>query len=785
MSVLVEWNWSDSVSLCALCGKSSVSGKDGAVNFTAEPDSNAMQEDLPVEFDAEPEEASVDTGFSARPWRVLIADDDEEVHLATAYALRKVNIDGRPLELLHARSAAAALDLLRKERDVAVAMLDVVMETSDAGLFLVDTLRNELGLDLLRIVLRTGQPGYAPELEVIRRYDINDYRTKSELSQTRLITTLTSAIRAYAQLDSERTANRAIDAMARSSGSLFQVHDSRAFATATLCRLEELLAVPVDALVCMEGSMSMPMAPGLHVVASRGKFSAQSEREIEKLNDPQLLRSVNRCMAARTCVFEPGRFSLWIGNGSRDAVVVVDHPEPLHAVQKRLIEMFAATLSVGFENMDLIERLDFFAFHDPLTRLPNRTRFISTVDQNLFARKNASHCLVLADVLRFSEVNDALGYRCGDSLLVSLSRRLRAALDSQVLLARISGDTFGLYGLESDLDPAVISRVCEAPFFIHGHSIVVRTHLGLVRVSGSSGNAIELLRSASLALNAARQAGGGCSRTFDFGMSDDVQSRVAMLHNLRAAIDFRRGLSLNYQPLINVREGRVEALEVLIRWRNDAGESIPPDVFIPLAERTGMIHELGRWVIEQSVERLAAWQRQGWPDLGLVINVSAAQLQAPDFVSCLAECLEFSDVAPGCITLDLDAQVAHEPAKELQERLDALCLLGVKLAMDDFCDIFFSSSPFADLSINTFKIARDHVAQLGEAESERAVVQSLTQLARMRGFGIVAKGVESEAQLDLLLSMGCDCMQGFHLARPMLADKVEHWLRENSLRLSA
>jgi diguanylate cyclase (GGDEF)-like protein len=747
------------------------------VSFVAGSDNSAMQDDVPVSFHAEPEAPACEAGAEARPWRILIADDDEEVHFATAYALRKVLIDGRPLELLHARSAAEAIALLRKESNVAVAMLDVVMETPDAGLRLVEAVRQELGLDLLRIVLRTGQPGYAPELEIIRRYDINDYRTKSELSQIRLITTLTAAVRAYEQLDTERTANRAIDAMARSSSTLFQVHDSRAFANAALSRLEDLLAVPVDALACMEGSASMPMAPGLHVLASRGRFSCQNDYEIERIGDIQLLRSVRRCMAARTCVFEAGRFSLWIGNGSRDAVIVVDHPEPLHAVQKRLIEMFAATLGVGFENVDLIERLDFFAFHDPLTRLPNRTRFISAVDQSLFARQSACYRLILADILRFSEVNDALGHRCGDSLLVAVARRLRSAFGSQVLLARISGDTFAFYGPENELDPAAISRACEAPFFIHGHSVTVRVHLGQVKVSGCTGNAVELLRSACLALNAARQAGAGCVRTFDSGMADDVQRRVAMLHNLRASIDFRRGLSLNYQPLINVRDGRVQAVEVLVRWRNDAGESIAPGVFIPLAERTGMIHELGYWVMEQAIERLAVWQRQGWPDLALVINVSAAQLQSRDLVSRIAELLEFSDVAPGCITLDLNDQIIHEPSDALHEQLGALRRLGIKLALDDFCNVFVSLDRFTEFPIDVLKIARNYVAQLGESDAERAVVHSLTQLARMRGLGVVAKGVERAEQVELLLAMDCDCMQGFYLARPMLAEQFEIWLR--------
>lgn len=730
-----------------------------------------------VEFHPEPEEDLMPVAVGEAVWRILITDDDDEVHVATAYALRNVRIAGRPLTLLHARSAAEALDMLRAHDDVAVAMLDVVMDTPDAGLRLVREIRDTLGLDAIRIVLRTGQPGYAPELEVMQRYDINDYRTKSELSQVRLVTTLTAAIRAWDQIGNERVAARAMDAVARVSGMLFRSHDSAALADAVLVRIEELLATPLDAFFCAEVPVSGTSGSGLHVIATRGRFRGIEGREVDKLDDVELIRAMRRCLAARTSLFDAGRFLLWIGNGTRDAVLLVEHPEPLRHLQRRVIEVFAASLAIGFENVDLIERLDFFAFSDPLTGLPNRTRFLSSVDQALLSRQGHARSLMLLDLADFSTINETLGHRTGDSLLVSFARRLRKAFGSEVLVARISGDTFGLFGHEGLLAPAQIGRACEQPFFVQGHMVSVRVHVGLARVADCPGNAMELLRCAGLALGEARRS-GNASCVYGERLSDDMQLRVRLLHSLRASIDFHHGLSMHYQPLLTFPGSAVHAVEAFTRWRAESGETILPNVFIPLAERTGMIHDLGLWAMRQAIEDLAAWQRQGWPELGLVLNVSIDQLRSSVFVRALAEQLDLCDVQPRLLTLDLRDDIARESAGVRRQIFEGLHRIGVRLALDDFGCGQAVFRDLAGLPVDELKIDRSLVQALDEAGCGRAVVFSILQLARERGLAVVAEGIEHAGQAEALAAMGCELMQGFHFGPPMPATQLESWLAE-------
>ncbi len=741
-------------------------------------------EDLPVSFETGSDEDGASVPGGASPWRILVADDDDDVHSATGFALAKVLINERPLELLHARSAAEAERMLRNESGIAVAMLDVVMETSDAGLRLVELIRDELRLDTMRIVLRTGQPGYAPELTVIQQYDINDYRTKSELNRTRLVTTLTAAVRAYEQLESERSASRAMDALARSSGTLVQCRDAQSFAMAALQRLGEVMGAALDAFVAMEGSPSATQEQGMHVQAASGRFAGKEGHRIDQSMDIELVRSVRRAMAARTSVFEPTRFTLWIGNGNRDAVVVVDHPESMRPLQRKLIGIFAETLSVVFENVDLIERLEFFAFRDPLTRLPNRTRFISDVDQDLFAHPEASRALLIADVLNFSGFNENLGLRCGDSLLGAIARRLRGLFGSSVVVARIGADAFAVYGPESSVQPATIHHAFEAPFFVHGHVVELRLHIGLVRVADCKGNAVELLRNASLALSAARRSGNGCARCFDEGMASALQQRTQLLHGLRAAVDFRRGLSLNYQPIVSGRDGRVLALEVLSRWRDESGSLVPPAVFIPLAEQSGLINELGRWVMEQSFDRLARLRRAGWPELGLVLNVSRVQLRSPDFATILATQLDISDLPAECITLDLAGDIAREKPEVLSRQFAALRALGVKLALDDFSALLESPSRFAEWPIHGAKFAMSALAAQPAEDAQLQFVEAFRQLARLHGLAFFAKGIEQAGQARQLAAIGCDGMQGYHFAKPMPGEALDAWMREYALQVS-
>lgn len=724
------------------------------------------------------DDGDAEDGVVGHPWRVLVTDDDDEVHRATTFSLRGVLIDGRPIELLHAHSAIEAESILRATSDVAVAVLDVVMETPDAGLKLVDTIRNTLCLNSLRIVLRTGQAGYAPEVEVFRRYDINDYRTKSELTQIRLVTTLTAAVRAFAQLEHVAAVNRGMDTVARATNAIFRLRSTREFASTLLNRVGDLLNVPVNGVVCVDRLTGQDSTrPGLTVVCGAGEYASATGLSADESLPLQVLQGISRCQAAKTCLYDARRFFMWLGCSSRDAIAVFEPDRPLLDVERRLVDVFAANLSVGLENIDLIERLDFFAFFDPLTHLPNRTRFLSDVDQDLFSRSGGTRCLAISDVVRFSEVNDALGHRCGDSLLIAVSKRLRAALGPGVRIARIAGDAFGIYGAESAIDANRIRRAFEAPFFVHGHSLSVQMRLGMARVGGSTGSAVDLLRDANLALNQARATGGGGVSVYSGSLAEDVRSRVSMVHALRTAIDFKRGLSVHYQPVVNAASRTVVGAEALLRWRGDSGEMICPERFIPLAESTGMINELGLWVIEVALDHLSVLNRLGYPDLRMSINVSPAQFRSEDFSDRVRQIVEHIKVLPKSIMFELTESIGLEDRDRLESHLRVFKEIGIQMAIDDFGTGFSSLNQLISLPADVVKVDRRFVKMLADSDEDRAVTASVVGLARGRKLGVVAEGVETAEQVSILMDMGCETMQGFYFGRPMNAEQFDAWLQ--------
>jgi len=720
-----------------------------------------------------------DADLGKSPWRILVVDDDEEVHRATHFALRHIKVDGRSLELIHADSADAARGILEESRNIAVAMVDVVMETPDAGLKLVDTIRNELGNASIRIVLRTGQPGYAPELEVVRRYDINDYRTKSELTQNRLVTTLTAAIRAYAQIERVQAANRGMETVAQAANEIFTLRTVQDFSRILIKRVEELLQQSVDGIVCLQQVATQQGESGLYIEYATGCYHRFLGNPASSCLDIELQRVIHRCMAARTSLFEPMRILMWLGHGRRDAVAVLDLPEGLSDVSRNLLQMYASSLEIGFENVDLIERLDFFAYRDALTHLSNRSRFITEVDQDLFRAHSSPHCLAIFDVVRFSEVNDSLGLRSGDSLLVAVAKRLRTAIGPDAMLARLSADSFAAYGPEASIDVQGVQEAFVPPFFIHGHVLAVQLRIGVVRLEQCSGNSVELMRSASLAIRQMRMRGveSGCMY-FSAEMSEDARVRVSILHGLRAAVDFGRGLSLVFQPVINVRTNHVVCVEALLRWHTDLGEDVSPERFVPLAEQTGMINELGMWVLEHAVEQLAVWQMHGFEDLAVSVNVSPVQLQTRGFAEKVVNLFRLSEVDTSRVYLEITNAACLVESSCLMPEVERLRSAGIRLLADNFGLETVPLLRLMELPVDTVKLAAEYVHMLSKEEGVRGKALSVIRLACQCSQTVMAKEVENEQTVSMLQEAGCEHMQGYYLASPMSSTQLLKWLRQ-------
>lgn len=691
------------------------------------------------------------------------------------FGLRGMDIEGRPLELLHAYSGAQAVDMLRREQDIAVVLLDVVMETEDAGLATVDRIRGELGLQHVRIVLRTGQPGHAPEIETIRRYDINDYKAKGDLTRVKLYTALTAAVRAYDQLLRLDASRRGLEKILEASNQLLAEQGLRTFAEGVITQIASLIGVRPEGLVCASrGPQDEP--PDYSVIAAAGAFAELMDRGLAEIGDAAVASALARALGERRNQIEPEHLTLFFpGRDGHDFAAFVRASRPPRDVDVRLLEVFCANIALSASNIDLLARLREHAFKDRLLGLPNRTGLIQHVDREIGAGRGVGRVLVLLDIDQFATINDMFGYSYGDALLTAIGRRLADGLAPASLVARVSGDTFGLWGDAGRLQPQQLRRLLEPPFDIDGVARPVSLSMGLAHSEPDAGNAQELFKNALIALKQAKSLGQGRAQYYTAEVGVATRERTRLMHGLQQAFD-REKLFLVYQPQLALGSGRVVGAEALLRWRTEDGRFISPADFIPVAEQSGLIVPIGNWVLRTALHALAGL-RQGGVPLRVAVNVSPLQFAQPQFLVQLDEALRETGVAPGRLELEITESVAVMGLARVADLLQQIKARGIAVAIDDFGTGFSSLSYLDRLPADRLKIDRAFVAALDSGLAGARIAEMIVPLGQRLGMQVLAEGVETEAQAQALRALGCDEVQGYLYARPMPLDQLTAWLR--------
>ena len=715
---------------------------------------------------------------SGKPWHILIVDDDPGVHNATVFAMQDIRIDGRPLHFLHAHSGQEALELVRNDDDIAVAILDVVMENESAGLDLVRNIRRDLGRSEMRIILRTGQPGYAPEMRVIREYDINDYKTKSELTRVRLLTTLTTAVRSYDQLRTIIIGRHGLKSIVDAAPVLFSNRDVAGFAAAAVSSAEKILGrTSADIALCAHRASygSHLDQPPYYVIGACNGYARHLGRPLNDLGNAAAL--VERAVAGRQNEVAGKDAAFFIASTeSAPAVLLVSTEAGLTPAEEQLLAVYCVNIGVGLENAGLIADLSFSAYSDRLTRLPNRVGYVARVDDHLRSGERG-WTMALIDIDHFSELNDALGHQKGDQLLLSVAQRLSASLLPKMTLARVGGDVFGLLGPDDALDPVQLMDHFRRPFSVGEYSLPIQATIGLTRLDEASGSdGIDLLKATNIALNRAKSGDRGRWHYYTTDMATATRSRLDLLHELRLAVEHQRGLELHYQPQIELVSGRVIGAEALIRWRDSDGNFIRPDLFISLAEYSGLIVDLGAWVFETAVNELRHWDSAGLSGVRMAINVSLVQFRDPQFLPRLRAALDRTGIAPDRIELEITESVAMLDAETVITILTELKTMGIQIAIDDFGTGFSSLAYLHRLPIDRLKIDRAFVRDLGSTRASGAsIAQTVISLGQSLGLSIIAEGIETDEQAQLLMNLGCPLAQGFLYSKPVDSATFISW----------
>ncbi|MFI4929075.1 MAG: putative bifunctional diguanylate cyclase/phosphodiesterase [Burkholderiales bacterium] len=425
-----------------------------------------------------------------------------------------------------------------------------------------------------------------------------------------------------------------------------------------------------------------------------------------------------------------------------------------------LCDRVSVTLSSADRERRLLER----ATHDSLTGLANRAGLYESIDARLAEDSPAPFSVLFVDLDRFKEVNDSLGHQVGDELLRAVARRLEGWVPAGTLLARPGGDEFVVVvrGPRSGAD-ALARMLCwqlGQPIDLGGRSALIGASIGMAHHPEHGTNSLDLMRRADMAMYSAKARGGGAAAWFEPALDARVVERAALLADLRGA-QARGELELHYQPRIQSGTGKVIGAEALLRWRHPERGFVPAPTFITLMEETGLIDVAGLWVIEQAAAQLAHWRANGLLLESIAVNLSARQLRATDLPATVAEIVTRHGLRASDLELEVTESIFMGDASAAIRTLRQLHDSGIRIALDDFGTGYSSLSYLHKLPIGIIKVDRSFVVELGQRDSALALTRSIVALARALQLRVVAEGVETQQQADLLTSVGCDELQGF------------------------
>ncbi|MGH2475800.1 MAG: putative bifunctional diguanylate cyclase/phosphodiesterase, partial [Candidatus Limnocylindrales bacterium] len=431
------------------------------------------------------------------------------------------------------------------------------------------------------------------------------------------------------------------------------------------------------------------------------------------------------------------------------------------------------------ERKALEEQLRHQAFHDVLTGLANRSLFRDRLGHALTraARGGRPTAVLYLDLDDFKSVNDRLGHAAGDRLLVAVGERLRAATRAGDTVARLGGDEFAIIVEEAEPSDAAqaaerILRTLAPPFSIDESQIVARASVGIAVQSVDSGDADELLRRADIAMYAVKARGGDGHVTYEPELYDATVARMELKADLRGALE-RGELHVAYQPIVDIETGGIIGSEALMRWDHPRRGAIPPIDFIPLAEESGLILDLGRWILESACRQTKAWQEAtGDPDLSVSVNLSGRQVADDNLVADVGRILTASGLDPQRLTLEITETVLVSDVDTTVAAFRALKALGIRLAIDDFGTGYSSLSYLRQFPIDILKIDRSFVNSLDGSDDSTALVRSILDLSTTLRLDTVAEGIETSEQRSALRGLGAQRGQGHLFARAMRPDAL-------------
>lgn len=684
-------------------------------------------------------------------FRVLLIDDDEDEFVLTRDLVQE--FERGTVELEWVMSFEAGLKAILEARHDVI-LVDYRLGVRDGLVLLREA---KIAGCRIPIILLTGQGNH--EIDVIAmRSGAADYLVKGQISPNLFERSIRHAVERSRTLEALReseTLNRAIvDAL--EEGIVLQDENGR------------LVACNASAEGILNGRF-------VELAARTGPFSSRSPIREDGSEFPEaelpsnIARRTGEPRAAVVGLMDPDGSPRWLSINS----------QPLKHPDRRDVYSVVTSLFDFTERKRAEDALRRQAMYDPLTDLPNRRLFMDRLEQAIsFARRaGGSLSVAFLNLDRFKLVNDTLGHAAGDALLRQVAQRLVGVMRPDDTVARLGGDEFTLI-LPEVCTPEDMARAAqrvlgalETPFDLEGQELKISASMGLSLFSSDGDDADALLRHADSAARRAKHSGRGHYQFYCAQLTEATLEQVTLERELHRALE-SGGLELHYQPQFDLGSNALVEVEALLRWHHPRLGSIPPARFIPIAEESGLIVPIGTWVLNEACRQNATWQRAGFAPCRVAVNVSSMQFERLDLVETVRQVLDSSGLEPRWLELELTESLVMRDVTDTASQLERLRELGVKVAVDDFGTGYSSLAYLQRLPLDTLKIDRAFVMELGAERDTLPLVRALVTLAHGLGMDVVAEGIETRSQFETLHGLGCNFGQGFLMCRPVDAPSL-------------
>ncbi|WP_137170794.1 EAL domain-containing protein [Marinomonas sp. FW-1] len=711
--------------------------------------------------------------------KVLTVEDDQDYQDALLNGLSALNYDGKKVEFLTASSALEAATVIAENPDISVIFLDVVMETDNAGLRLIRTIREDIGNDLVRIVLLTGQAGMTSAEDVINQYDIDDYWCKSELTQVHLQTIVLSNLRTWEHLSDMKEARHSMQLLLAASQRIASKSDIEDYTRSILEEISQLLKVKKGGMVCF----FHPEQEGLEnasIVATSGEFLNHRYGYLSAVMSEGVLKdSVLLAYERKNHVFIDGFSVLYFSNKELDGriyMVIVKMNRSLATNEINLLQVFCENISAGFRNVALNNKLSELAYIEPTLGIHNKNWLIRNIrDMFSWEREKATLLMVCVDDLAYTE--SVLGASYCDQLILSLYDYLNEFFGQSVDIALLERDTLMLVVYDNkEYSELSLERIIHTSIKVEKATHSFDLTISSVKLSDFPSYGAEQLISVGKSTLARAQYEGVAFLAFSNELASAMFGRYELLQDLREAI-LNGEIVAYFQPKVSLKDNTLIGFEALARWEHKHRGFIAPDLFISLAESSGLIDKLDRSMLRQACRAINRFKAIGL-HVPISVNVAGNEIIRPDYFSTFKTILEEERAPATLIELEItESQLINEKVA-INQHLSALKTLGVHTNIDDFGTGYSSLAYLSTLSVSTLKIDHSFVWQMEESEKDWEILKMIIDLGNLLGLNVLAEGIETELQKAHLLSLGCENGQGYLFAKPMSLDDTIDWVKK-------